>query len=69
MKRWLAAPDVMEPPDARFMADVNLVMAAKWMGVAPWELVQQPLAWLEWIETAMEMERAAINARGSKESP
>lgn len=58
----------MESPDAHFLDDVNLVMAARWAGVAPWELAQRPLGWLDWIETAMEMERAAFNARGSKES-
>jgi hypothetical protein len=66
MKRWLAAPDVIEPPAALFLADINLIMAAKWAGVAPWELAQKPLGWLDWIETAMEMERAATSAGAGK---
>lgn len=25
-----------------------LVSAARWMGVAPWDLLRQPATWMEW---------------------
>lgn len=34
-------------------------MTAKWLGVAPWDLVEQPAFWLQWGQVAMNAESAA----------
>lgn len=34
-------------------------MTARWLGVAPWELLLQPSVWLEWGQTAMTAEHGA----------
>lgn len=57
--RWLNAPQLIEAPDASVMDAVNLAIAAKWAGVAPWELAEKPIFWLDSIRTAMEVEAAS----------
>jgi hypothetical protein len=46
-----------------------LLTAARYLGVAPWELVDQPAEWLEWALSAQsaEAEAARVNA-GRKSS-
>lgn len=65
--RWLNAPQLMEPPDANIIDAVNLVIAAKWAGVAPWELAQKPIAWLDIIRLAMEVETASARKQPAGE--
>lgn len=36
-----------------------LVRAARYLGVAPWELLEQPVAWMEWALTAESAENEA----------
>lgn len=60
--RWLAAPEVMEPPEMDVLDLVNLVLAAKWAGVAPWELAKMPVAWFDAIHLAREAEISRMNA-------
>lgn len=38
-------------------------MTAKWLGVAPWELADQPAAWLAAGQTVMNAETGAANER------
>lgn len=38
----------------------RLLRAARWLGVAPWELAQQPETWLHW---AVAAENAEAKAR------
>lgn len=40
-----------------------LFRAAKWLGVAPWELAAQSQAWTDW--TLIEMRLDGLRARGS----
>ena len=41
-------------------------VAAKSMGVPPWELAKMPLVWQEWELTALEAEHAAEEAKREK---
>lgn len=34
-------------------------MTARWLGVPPWELLEQPTVWLEWGQAAMNAEAGA----------
>lgn len=60
--RWLAAPDVMESPDTDVLELVNLVLVAKWAGIAPWELAEMPVAWFDAIRLARDVEISRMNA-------
>lgn len=55
--RYLAHPDLFEPPDVGILQSLALVRAARWLGVAPWELAGQSAWWLDVVETAMDVER------------
>lgn len=46
----------MEPPEKGTLDWLGLVAAARWAGVAPWDLATQPAAWLEAIQMAREVE-------------
>lgn len=37
----------------------RVIRAARYLGVAPWDLLKQPYAWIEWAEEAMEAENHA----------
>jgi hypothetical protein len=37
----------MEAPPGWLIDEWNLFQAARWMGVAPWELAERPAFWLE----------------------
>ena len=41
--------------------------AARYLGVAPWELLQQPAAWLHWAITAETAEQEAQEALNEQE--
>lgn len=58
--RWLAAPELFDPPDAETLEWLEIVTAARWMGIAPWELAHQPAAWLEAAKMARDVELDAI---------
>lgn len=48
------------------------VRAAKFLGVAPWDLEQQSMFWVHAAETAQSVEaevQKAANARGNKRGP
>lgn len=46
-----------------------LLQAAKWAGVPPWELLEQPAGWLMGILAVMEVEgRVAKDVRGRRGS-
>jgi hypothetical protein len=40
--------------------------AARYLGVAPWELVEKPAAWLHWALAAERAEREALEAASKK---
>lgn len=40
-----------------------LVRAARYLGVAPWDLYEQPLYWQKWAQTAQNAENEAENER------
>lgn len=63
---YLAAPDLYDPPDAGLVQVLTLVKAARWQGVAPWELAAQPAWWLDIIQTAMDVEQAVHEKQRSK---
>jgi hypothetical protein len=42
----------------------TIIRAAKYMGVAPWELIDQPKCWAEW---ALAAESAEVEARNRAE--
>lgn len=67
--RWISAPDLFEPPDATTLEWLEIVTAARWAGVAPWELARRPAAWLEAMKTARDvevaMERQAVRNRNA----
>ncbi len=44
----------------------NLLQAAKWIGVAPWELLKQPVGWLLSILSAMNVENGVYKAMKGK---
>lgn len=39
-----------------------LIREAKYLGVAPWDLLEQPMVWREWVAEAMTAEAAAERA-------
>jgi hypothetical protein len=51
---YLLHPDLYDPPPE--IDEWMLLQAAKWAGVPPWELYDQPAAWLLSIWEAMETE-------------
>lgn len=44
----------------------RLIKAARWLGVAPWDLAREPIYWREWIYTAMEAEAVIAEAAAEK---
>jgi hypothetical protein len=44
----------------------NLLQAAKWIGVAPWELLKQPAGWLLAILSALEVENSVFKSMKGK---
>lgn len=46
-----------------------VIVASKWLGVAPWELADAPVAWLEWALAAMGAEGNAHEQRQRKAAP
>jgi hypothetical protein len=44
----------------------RVLRAAKYLGVAPWELLEQPAIWLEWALTAESAENKAERTRRGK---
>ena len=44
----------------------RLIRAARWLGVAPWDLARQPIWWREWAFTAMEAEGVIAEAVAEK---
>lgn len=54
--RYLSAPDLFEAPDPDLVADWNLVHVARWMRVAPWELLERHGYWLELGQLGLEFE-------------
>lgn len=63
--RWASAPELFDPPERDLLDTLMLVRTAKWMGVAPWELAGQPIAWMDIASMAMEIEAASL-ANGSR---
>lgn len=45
----------------------RVIRAAKYLGVAPWDLAAQPMVWVERAETAQAAEAHAQNARGGRQ--
>lgn len=43
----------------------NLMRAAKWMGVSPWDLLEAPLIWQDWALEAQAAE-AGAEAQGAQ---
>jgi len=43
-----------------------LLRAARYLGVAPWDLLEQPLAWREWALAAEGAENAAHEAAAKR---
>jgi hypothetical protein len=43
-----------------------VIEVARYLGVAPWELAEQPLQWLQWGMAAMVATRAAEAAQYDK---
>ena len=58
--RWQSAPEIFEPP-AEILEMLNLVQAARWLGVAPWDLARQPVTWhdLSILSMKLEVNRSA----------
>jgi hypothetical protein len=54
--RWASAPELFDPPDQELLEAIMLVKTAKWMGVAPWDLAEQPIWWLDLASLAVELE-------------
>lgn len=44
-----------------------LIRAARYLGVPPWELYEQPLCWQQWAQTAENAENEAANERSKNE--
>lgn len=56
----------MPPPPEWVLKEWNFFQAARWLGVAPWELAAQDSFWLERTKDFMSVEmgvRDALNAR------
>lgn len=46
-------------------------MTARWLGVPPWELLEQPTVWLAWGQAAMNAEagaQAEIQKRNARQA-
>lgn len=44
----------------------TIIYAAKYLGVAPWDLLDQPSVWLEWALDAQSAETLASKQRNKK---
>jgi hypothetical protein len=42
-------------------------MAAKWLGVPPWALLEQPAFWTEWARSAQSAENGAARERQARQ--
>jgi hypothetical protein len=67
--RWVSAPKLFDPPDAATLEWLEIVTAAKWLRVAPWELIEQPAVWLEAVRMAREIEIEQMRNVMHKSSP
>ena len=47
MRRWLLTDGQLGEPPPYY----ELMKAARWMGVPPWELARQPIFWRVWART------------------
>lgn len=54
--------DDMEPPPAWLIEEWNLFQTARWMGVAPWELAEQPGYWYERGKALMMVEQGVMRS-------
>jgi hypothetical protein len=45
-------------PEEEHVQVLNLIYLAKWMGVPPWELAQQPIFWADYIALAVDIENS-----------
>ncbi len=55
--RHLSHSDLFEAPDDEMVLDWNLICAARFLGVAPWELLERPVYWLEMAKIGMNYEK------------
>lgn len=46
----------------------TLIRAARYLGVAPWELLDQPIIWREWAEAATFAESEAKRQQQEREA-
>lgn len=44
---------------------VQVILAAKWMGVAPWDLGEREDEWTEWAQCLMDLEAQRAQAQTS----
>lgn len=64
--RWAQQPGLMEPPDGETVGLLALAQAARWLGVAPWELAERPAIWMDIGLLGLAMERQANGSGGSR---
>lgn len=61
--RWLAAPDLFEPPSSEIVDMAELAIEARWAGVPIWDLAEKPEYWRSVIRLGREVENHIILKR------
>jgi hypothetical protein len=59
--RWIAAPDLYEPPENYLIDLAELALEARWAGVPVWVLAKQSEYWRSVIRLGREVESALNN--------
>lgn len=66
LRRWLLDSQVADKPPLWMIDEWNLMQAAHWAQVAPWELEQAGEWWINRVLSAMDVEEGLRKAREEK---